>query len=55
MYEDNVNCILRIMIDPLNITEEIRSAVEYFVNNDKYHLLRELGYITDMDFVMILI
>jgi len=50
MYEDDVNCILRIMIDPFNITEEIRSTVEYFVNNDKYHLLKELGYITGHGF-----
>ncbi len=46
LNENNINCELRLIVDPLNVTSQVKSDIEYFVDNDKYHILKEISYIT---------
>ena len=50
LSEDGVNCELRLIVDPLNVTSQVKSDIDYFINNDKYHLLKEIAYINRCGF-----
>jgi len=50
LSEDGVNCELRLIVDPLNVTSQVKSDIDYFINNDRYNLLKEILYVAGHGF-----
>jgi len=50
LHEYNINCELRLIVDPLNVTSQVKSDIDYFINNDRYNLLKEILYVAGHGF-----